>query len=331
MVVINSKTYENFIEDISDLMDHKNTEKINNLFKNMKGENRSSYSKFLQLLYKKKPNNLKYLLIKWNKTTETFQNIEIICAYLLKNWICDDKTLKYIFRELIPYGYNSLMDYIIGDHNFDMLMQRLKFVYDIENNTSLITTLQHKLIDSDYNSDKTISAYNWSLHNNSDYAETPKWVGLAENESSVYLNKILIGTSKDGKEIYPEDKGDNKYLDFLTDIEQNVPNSFRTWGPENPHSEVSCSVNDAPCRMLLCMCNQPDHTDDWFKGHCDICEMKLKSKSSAVRYPLKSGGFSGEYCSFKCMLVVAENERMPSISSMKTDLNYFGIMDRDSF
>lgn len=122
---------------------------------------------------------------------------------------------------------------------------------------------------------------------------------------------------------------------------------FRLVGPvnalygymeENVNNQSDPCVKYGGCRMLTC-----DHfldtdpltgtvlSDHWFTGTCDMCLLKIRNYSHAVRKPRIMGGWEGCYCSFKCLKESLTEPNLPLssiIKNVKDQLNTIGIQDR---
>lgn len=128
---------------------------------------------------------------------------------------------------------------------------------------------------------------------------------------------------------------------------------FQEFGPLNsvyssvPETETDhICVKYGGCRMLLC--TEYETRDDigqhidpfldfdrypdeygWFRGACDKCDLIIDRPHYAVRVPLNHGGWSGCYCSWKCV----EEDNPPChpdlIQIIKDKLIVFGIRERD--
>jgi len=82
---------------------------------------------------------------------------------------------------------------------------------------------------------------------------------------------------------------------------------FRLYGPSNPLIG-EWSDSDASSRMfqsLVIFNGDDDNLDnqplDWFGGYCEFCLRKIRRRWHAVRQPNESGGWTGCYCSWKCV------------------------------
>lgn len=100
------------------------------------------------------------------------------------------------------------------------------------------------------------------------------------------------------------------------------------------------------CRMLLC--TEYETRDDigqevdpfldfdlypdeygWFRGTCDRCDLIIDRPHYAVRAPLNHGGWSGCYCSWKCVEDDNPTCHPELIQIIKDKLTVFGIRERD--
>ncbi len=88
---------------------------------------------------------------------------------------------------------------------------------------------------------------------------------------------------------------------------ENDPLLHRIYGPANP------SINPTVKEMLyggermftsLIISNTPilgDIAIDWFVGYCEMCNLRIRRRWHAVRSPNQSGGWTGCYCSWRCV------------------------------
>jgi len=127
----------------------------------------------------------------------------------------------------------------------------------------------------------------------------------------------------------------------------------RSFGPSNAIYKQNCITAPGgigPCRMLYCCCDDydPETSEDilseksefdrsnsmWFTGCCDICYRKIRDISHALRNPLVEGGWSGVFCSFRCLLVHHGGaDKIPDLEKsviMKIEkvIKVYGITDR---
>tara|TARA_R110001599_G_scaffold66075_1_gene186482 strand:+ start:1776 stop:2966 length:1191 start_codon:yes stop_codon:yes gene_type:complete len=85
---------------------------------------------------------------------------------------------------------------------------------------------------------------------------------------------------------------------------------FWTFGPSNPLVGQDLTI-DAPsykyggCRMFLTDLFDYDEENeflaDWFTGNCQHCLLKIRERRYSVRHPRSMGGWTGCYCSWKCV------------------------------
>jgi len=120
--------------------------------------------------------------------------------------------------------------------------------------------------------------------------------------------------------------------------------SSRVFGPLNRFPDRDCVSNpyaNGPCRMLECICREESQPPDeelielrynnWFNGKCQVCYRKIKDLSHAVRFPHEGGGWSGCYCSIKCIkddIGVIKEKINLRLNTMLFSLEDTGIMDR---
>lgn len=85
---------------------------------------------------------------------------------------------------------------------------------------------------------------------------------------------------------------------------------FRIFGPANPLVNQDLTL-DTPsskyggCRMFLCDIfdynEEYDMVEDWFQGYCEECNNRIRHYWHALRRPRPHGGWTGSYCSWKCV------------------------------
>ena len=85
---------------------------------------------------------------------------------------------------------------------------------------------------------------------------------------------------------------------------------FWAFGPSNKLINQNLTI-DSPsykyggCRMFLCDLfdynEEYDFLEDWFTGSCQQCLLKIKERWHAVRHPRPMGGWTGCFCSWKCV------------------------------
>lgn len=86
------------------------------------------------------------------------------------------------------------------------------------------------------------------------------------------------------------------------------PELFRVWGPAN--LQFAAAVEDvldgsADLRMFVDDRFTAEDQGTWFTGSCDQCWLRIKSPRYAVRKPMESGGWKGQYCSWDCARIDA--------------------------
>lgn len=111
------------------------------------------------------------------------------------------------------------------------------------------------------------------------------------------------------------------------------PELFRVWGPSN--MRLGASADDvadgtADLRMFTDDRFTPSEQGTWFTGSCDWCWTRIQSPRYAVRKPIESGGWRGQYCSWDCVrLDCAEFEEVGRQMTFFYDkqCSEFGIYD----
>ena len=271
-------------------------------------------------------------------------------------FVCPEEDLRYIVNELEDLSdVKYMLGQIIDSKSFGQIVKRLLYAYNITLNNDDLVDLK-EFIDNheDMTGRKCESAYAYISMNMKKESSKPDWVSLAEYENKTLLNKVSLGESFKGDQVFFEDFKDiaKKYLSNVKDIDsmlnvfvssitdtahidQSYNLSFRVWGPENRFQDRECGSNpnsEGPCRMLQCLCREEEHEADWFKGYCDSCNKKIKDKSHSLRYPIRDGGWSGCYCCFTCITenppVQMNTEDNVRLKLMKERIYSIGIMDR---
>lgn len=128
------------------------------------------------------------------------------------------------------------------------------------------------------------------------------------------FRKIYEGAAMDGMKIrIIIHLLDKLYLDSDNNIE-----AIRVFGPSNPIISTITDSGGPNTRMFLCNISEEEYDDgqddyddslgiapvspfDWFTEICEKCEKSIKYPSYAVRKPLPGGGWTGCYCSWKCV------------------------------
>lgn len=106
--------------------------------------------------------------------------------------------------------------------------------------------------------------------------------------------------------------------DDLEDRQAKATFIFQILGPQNPFGDLEYGYDEKNIydRMFTCVCyengleedyrerDDRDATDTllWFTGICDYCTRKITNYHYSVRCPvIPGGGFTGCYCSWKCV------------------------------
>lgn len=129
-----------------------------------------------------------------------------------------------------------------------------------------------------------------------------------------------------------------KYLPKVSmdDIRTDV-SYFRVYGPRNciPEDEQY----DGGERMFISNIfdggideddDEADDYDEWFKGYCEQCGLKIRRKNHAIRKPKLGGGWIGCYCSPECIASTIEEHDIYTIRLLQAiidDLLTIGIQD----
>ena len=121
---------------------------------------------------------------------------------------------------------------------------------------------------------------------------------------------------------------------------------FRILGPTNMLIGVNLAEDHeccryGGCRMMLCRCFERydedidedvvDESDevDWFTGICLECGNNIRHRWYACRRPMISGGWSGCYCSWKCVSEASTDMlQLNLIKINEANMNSIGIEDR---
>ncbi len=111
------------------------------------------------------------------------------------------------------------------------------------------------------------------------------------------------------------------------------PELFRVWGPSNLQFGASDEdILDGTADLRMFTDDRFTHDDQgtWFTGSCDRCWLRIKSPRYAVRKPIESGGWRGQYCSWDCVrLDCAPFEAVPKEMTIlyEKQCNSIGIYD----
>lgn len=159
------------------------------------------------------------------------------------------------------------------------------------------------------------------LENELDWTDISQWEDynpqiISEDTISELLTEFNFKTEikKNPTEIELEEFVKIALAMKISDCESPTRDPDRFFGPINSVIGAECASSiKGGCRMLTCVCHEED--DEWFKGSCDCCFKRLRNKSHALRYPLKDGGWLGEYCGLVCL-----TKEPPKDPDMTTDL-----------
>ena len=130
-----------------------------------------------------------------------------------------------------------------------------------------------------------------------------------EEARSLLTNHLTISTPEEKLALLAPVFETKARVDLTDDTEL-----FRILGPANASVDQDLTLNHICCRygghrMMTCVDfeNYDEDTDtviedyDWYKGACDQCHLRLRSRAHAVRKPRPHGGWLGCYCSWKCV------------------------------
>jgi hypothetical protein len=141
---------------------------------------------------------------------------------------------------------------------------------------------------------------------------------------------------------------------------QNDPDVFRVYGPANPFPETDFSqlqdedgfldanIVYGGARMFRDMSQEYDYDDDqplddWFRGYCMQCFLRIRAYHYAVREPYLDGGWLGCYCKWDCVREYIHQEfeeedteqyniyvlRLAQIKAIEEKMNQIGIDERE--
>lgn len=323
--------------------------------------NMSLFGKMIKLFHTHKvsKNKIYPLIENWDDVYE----IDDLIIKILTNFECDQNDMKYIINTIDTPDYTDIIEYIIEqeDENvFAILFENINYCYSKKINQSIIDRLLHtaKLYDK-YTIIRFLQMKQKLLGM---YKENPDYVSFKQGESKSMLDTVEQGLDQTSLNVVDDIRAySDKYIKSMNltkktsklDISQainifmstkaqslstednehlNIQN--RLWGPMNAIPDTNCFSNKnslGPCRMLQCECRE-EETEVWFKGSCDVCDVKIRNLSYAIRFPLLKGGWFGCYCCFECMnksppVQITETEEI-AITMMKETLQTDGIFDR---
>lgn len=124
---------------------------------------------------------------------------------------------------------------------------------------------------------------------------------------------------------------------------QNNTELFRILGPANPlYDSDATQMKYGGSRMFIA--NEFDFNeeigfyDDWFRGACDHCHLRIRYRWHAIRMPRPHGGWLGCYCSFECLRGGLDQKELDEerpdlvtrnmIDSIEDQFEDIGIQDR---
>lgn len=312
--------------------------------------------------YKVSSNVMMHLITDWDNIYE----IEDLIIKILTNFSCSPDDMKYVICTIDTPDYDDIIEYIIQqDDNmlFSVMYENVNHCFSKQMTQSL---LEKQMTIADMYEKEIILTYLTMKQKQFDlYKPKPNYVSFKTGESKSMLQTINQGddqtmpnkrddlTSLSDKYIksLSVNKTENKKQDFDIDrainifmatkaqattpedqVHVNLKN--RLWGPMNAIPNTNCFFNTnsiGPCRMLQCDCRE-EEGETWFNGTCNACEVKIRNKSYAVRFPLKQGGWIGCFCSFNCMDTAPPVDRGEEeeilIAQTKETLLQDGIFDR---
>lgn len=126
---------------------------------------------------------------------------------------------------------------------------------------------------------------------------------------------------------------DDKEIAQLAKKRAEDPELFRVWGPSNiqlgaPAEDVLDGTADH--RMFTDDRFTPEEQGTWFTGSCDQCWLRIKSARYAVRKPIESGGWRGQFCSWDCARIACEDYELTSYEMTRyyeRQCHEFGVYD----
>ena len=191
------------------------------------------------------------------------------------------------------------------------------------------------------NLNSRIDAINFINKINKKYQKLPKWLisppssssslspkeGEEEDDKKINFSLKEIPLLKSEFSSLFDIDIDDSNLDniFKLSIDTNNSETYlsKYYGPVNSTSSSTSSKEeveekeeeekclgespDGLCRMLSCTCNYNEDDEDimlyngWFTGYCQNCNLNIRDASHCVRFPNYEGGWSGCFCSLRCM------------------------------
>ena len=117
---------------------------------------------------------------------------------------------------------------------------------------------------------------------------------------------------------------------------------FRIYGPANPLVNQDLTLPGKSnmyggCRMFLCDVfdynEEFDFVEEWFTGACEQCHLRIRHHWHAIRRPRPHGGWTGVFCSFKCLrefIIPDEPDLITNqlINDFEKDFKSVGIQER---
>ena len=323
--------------------------------------NRSILGTMLKLFHTHKVS--KYTMYPLIENWDDVYEIDDLIIIILTTFNCEPDDMKYIINTIDTPDYNDIIDYIIEQEDetiFPILFENINYCYSKKLNQSGIDRLLHTA--NLYEKNTIIRFLQMKQKLLGMYKEKPEYVSFKRGETKCMLSTVDQGSDQTSVTIVDDIRAySDKYIKSMDltkktsklDISQainifmstkaqllssedndhlNIQN--RLWGPMNSIPDTNCYSNKnsiGPCRMLQCECRE-EETDTWFKGVCDVCDVKIRNLSYAIRFPLLNGGWIGCYCCFECMnksppIDITETNQV-SIDMMKETLKTDGVFDR---
>jgi len=130
-------------------------------------------------------------------------------------------------------------------------------------------------------------------------------VGELEKAKEFLLLKLSTSTKEQKREMLKPVMENETNLDLTKNR-----TLFRIFGPANPLVDQDLTL-DTPsskyggCRMFITDLfdydEEFDYVRDWYSGSCEQCHLKIKYRWYALRKPRPMGGWTGCFCSWKCV------------------------------